>query len=119
MHDWERAIRVCVSWGRCSSIHRVDTLTFTCKCRPEHPAGTGYYHTSPLLPTLQALWQAGQSVSQPSATAVAVGIASAEYNSYIVSRFVPGVSAYSATGGAPSVASGEWVVTNATCGWKE
>lgn len=44
--------------------------------------------------------------SQPCSTAVAVGIASAEYNNYIVSRFTSGVSAYSATGGAPSVASG-------------
>jgi acyl transferase domain-containing protein len=38
--------------------------------------------------------------------AVAVGIASAEYNNYIVPRFSTGVSAYSATGGALSVASG-------------
>lgn len=35
-----------------------------------------------------------------------MGIASAEYNNYLVSRFTAGVSAYSATGGALSVASG-------------
>jgi len=45
-------------------------------------------------------------VAQPSSTAVAVGIASAEYNNYIVQRASSGVSAYSATGGALSVASG-------------
>lgn len=37
---------------------------------------------------------------------MSVGIASAEYNNHIVQRFTSGVSAYSATGGAPSVASG-------------
>lgn len=58
------------------------------------------------FPLLQALRQAGTSVAQPSSTAVAVGIASAEYNNYIVPRFTSGVSAYSATGGALSVASG-------------
>lgn len=52
------------------------------------------------------LTQAGQRLSQPSATSVAVGIASAEYNNYVVSRFSSGVSAYSATGGALSVACG-------------
>lgn len=57
-------------------------------------------------PQPQALCQAGTSVAQPSATAVAVGIASAEYNNYLVSRYTAGVSAYSATGGALSVASG-------------
>ena len=55
---------------------------------------------------LEALCQAGASVAQPSATAVAVGIASAEYNNFLVPRFTTGVSAYSATGGALSVASG-------------
>ena len=39
-------------------------------------------------------------------TAVAIGIASAEYNNYVVSRHSPGVGVYSATGGALSVASG-------------
>ena len=38
--------------------------------------------------------------------AVSVGIASAEYNNYVVARNTSGVSAYSATGGALSVASG-------------
>jgi acyl transferase domain-containing protein/NADPH:quinone reductase-like Zn-dependent oxidoreductase/acyl carrier protein/thioesterase domain-containing protein len=38
--------------------------------------------------------------------AVSVGIASAEYNNYVVARNTVGVSAYSATGGALSVASG-------------
>ena len=37
---------------------------------------------------------------------VAVGIASAEYNNHLVARLTAGVSAYSATGGALSVASG-------------
>ena len=39
-------------------------------------------------------------------TAVAVGIASAEYNNYVVPRYTAGVGVYSATGGALSVASG-------------
>ena len=39
-------------------------------------------------------------------TAVAVGIASAEYNNYVVPRHTAGVGVYSATGGALSVASG-------------
>lgn len=55
---------------------------------------------------LQAVCQAGVSVAQPSTTGVAVGIASAEYNNHIVPRFTNSVSAYSATGGALSVASG-------------
>ena len=55
---------------------------------------------------LQALGQAGASGTQPSATAVAVGIASAEYNNNLVPRYTAGVSAFSATGGALSVASG-------------
>jgi acyl transferase domain-containing protein len=64
--------------------------------------------TSDSLPLslLQAIFQAGLSIGQPAPTAVAVGIASAEYNNYIVPRFTSGVSAYSATGGALSVASG-------------
>ena len=64
-----------------------------------------------VLSAMQALSQAGAIVAQPSSTAVAVGIASAEYNNYIVPRFTAGVSAYSATGGALSVASGRlrWV----------
>lgn len=41
-----------------------------------------------------------------SQTAVAVGIASAEYNNYTVPRHTAGVGVYSATGGALSVASG-------------
>lgn len=52
---------------------------------------------------LQALKQAGLNTSSVS---VGVGIASAEYNNHIVARSTSGVSAYSATGGAPSVASG-------------
>lgn len=39
-------------------------------------------------------------------TAVAIGIASAEYNNYVVPRYTAGVGVYSATGGALSVASG-------------
>ena len=38
--------------------------------------------------------------------AVAIGIASAEYNNYVVPRQSGAVGAYSATGGALSVASG-------------
>ena len=56
--------------------------------------------------SLEALRHAGISVAHPSSTAVAVGIASAEYNNYLVPRHTSGVSAYSATGGALSVASG-------------
>lgn len=43
---------------------------------------------------------------QGSQTAVAVGIASAEYNNYMVPYYTAGVGVYSATGGALSVASG-------------
>ena len=50
--------------------------------------------------------QAGHNVTQATNSVVAVGIASAEYNNYVVPRFSGGVSAYSATGGALSVASG-------------
>ncbi len=56
--------------------------------------------------SFEALSQAGHAIAQPSDATVAVGIASAEYNNYVVQRFTHGVSAYSATGGAPSVASG-------------
>jgi acyl transferase domain-containing protein len=55
---------------------------------------------------LEALCQAGASLSQPSSTTVAVGIASAEYNNHLVPRYTAGISAYSSTGGALSVASG-------------
>lgn len=50
--------------------------------------------------------QAGHNVTQATNSVVAVGIASSEYNNYVVPRFNGGVSAYSATGGALSVASG-------------
>ena len=54
---------------------------------------------------LQAM--AGRSAELAgSRTAVAVGIASAEYNNYVVPRYTAGVGVYSATGGALSVASG-------------
>lgn len=74
---------------------------------------------------LQALGQSGTSVAQPSSTAVVVGIASAEYNNTLVPRYTAGVSAFSATGGALSVASGRlrcgqkpdgtWVAWNFGC----
>ena len=57
-------------------------------------------------PPSQAICQAGASVAQPALVGVAVGIASAEYNNHLVARLTAGVSAYSATGGALSVASG-------------
>lgn len=71
----------------------------------------GYYFDPPCLnifkPSfLQALTQARVSTVRSSSVAVAVGIASAEYNNHIVANFTSGVSAYSATGGALSVASG-------------
>lgn len=57
--------------------------------------------------TLQVLDSAtSKDCTAPSNTSVSVGIASAEYNNHIVSRTMKGVSAYSATGGALSVASG-------------
>ena len=55
---------------------------------------------------MQALTQAKVSTVRSSNVAVAVGIASAEYNNHVVAKFTNGVSAYSATGGALSVASG-------------
>ncbi|KAL0047289.1 hypothetical protein WJX82_000056 [Trebouxia sp. C0006] len=58
---------------------------------------------------LETSYQAMSSSSQQlsgTRTAVAIGIASAEYNNYVVSRHSPGVGVYSATGGALSVASG-------------
>ena len=58
---------------------------------------------------LQLLLQAMAGSShhlQGSQTAVAVGIASAEYNNYVVPQYTAGVGVYSATGGALSVASG-------------
>ena len=50
--------------------------------------------------------QAGHSTVRSSSVAVAVGIASADYNNHLVANFTSAVSAYSATGGALSVASG-------------
>ena len=47
-----------------------------------------------------------QSTLHNTQTAVAVGIASAEYNNHVVARHTAGVGVYSATGGALSVASG-------------
>ena len=61
----------------------------------------------------EALSQAGHPLSRPASVAVGVGIASAEYNNHIVSNFTTGVSAYSATGGALSVASGRLSYTYA------
>lgn len=55
---------------------------------------------------MQALSHAGHQVTTPANVAVAVGIASAEYNNHLVAIFASAVSAYSATGGAQSVASG-------------
>lgn len=52
---------------------------------------------------LQATYQQQLDTSR---VAVAVGIASAEYNNYIVPQQSGAVGAYSATGGALSVASG-------------
>ena len=54
---------------------------------------------------LQAMAGKSQDLHS-SQTAVAVGIASAEYNNYTVPRHTAGVGVYSATGGALSVASG-------------
>jgi len=71
-----------------------------CACIDSSP------HALPTCTNLQALGQAGTSVALPSSTAVAVGIASAEYNNALVPRYTAGVSAFSATGGALSVASG-------------
>ncbi len=58
-----------------------------------------------MLVILQAMSSSSQQLSG-TRTAVAIGIASAEYNNYVVSRHSPGVGVYSATGGALSVASG-------------
>ncbi|KAL0028699.1 hypothetical protein WJX79_000447 [Trebouxia sp. C0005] len=55
--------------------------------------------------SMPALSSSSQQLSG-TRTAVAIGIASAEYNNYVVSRHSPGVEVYSATGGALSVASG-------------
>ena len=54
---------------------------------------------------LQAM-AGGPQHLQRSQTAVAVGIASAEYNNYVAPCYTAGVGVYSATGGALSVASG-------------
>ncbi|KAK9815594.1 hypothetical protein WJX72_006498 [[Myrmecia] bisecta] len=59
----------------------------------------------------EAVAQAGSSSGNSSSTCVAVGIASAEYSNYVVPRFTSAVSAYSATGGALSVASGRLAYT--------
>jgi 3-oxoacyl-(acyl-carrier-protein) synthase/acyl carrier protein/D-arabinose 1-dehydrogenase-like Zn-dependent alcohol dehydrogenase len=61
----------------------------------------------------EALSQAGHPLSRPASVAVGVGIASAEYNNHLVANFTTGVSAYSATGGALSVASGRLSYTYA------
>jgi len=61
----------------------------------------------------EALTQARHPLSRPSSVAVGVGIASAEYNNHVVAKFTTGVSAYSATGGALSVASGRLSYTYA------
>ncbi len=58
-----------------------------------------------MLVVLQVMRSSLQQLSG-TRTAVAIGIASAEYNNYVVSRHSPGVGVYSATGGALSVASG-------------
>jgi NADPH:quinone reductase-like Zn-dependent oxidoreductase/3-oxoacyl-(acyl-carrier-protein) synthase/acyl carrier protein len=63
--------------------------------------------------TYEALTQAGHPLSRPASVAVGVGIASAEYNNHLVANFTSGVSAYSATGGALSVASGRLSYTYA------
>ena len=55
---------------------------------------------------MQALAHAVYPTAISSQTAVAVGIASAEYNNHVAPRFGSAPSAYSATGGALSVASG-------------
>lgn len=54
----------------------------------------------------QSSISSGGVASQYAGTCVAVGIASAEYNNYVVRRNMDSISAYSATGGALSVASG-------------
>jgi NADPH:quinone reductase-like Zn-dependent oxidoreductase/3-oxoacyl-(acyl-carrier-protein) synthase/acyl carrier protein len=61
----------------------------------------------------EALTQAGHPLSRPASVAVGVGVASAEYNNHLVAKFTIGVSAYSATGGALSVASGRLSYTYA------
>lgn len=45
-------------------------------------------------------------VSNAASTCVVIGIATSEYSNYLVRRHMAGVSSFSATGGAPSVASG-------------
>jgi len=70
------------------------------------------------LEALSASAAAAASVSMVDAVAgpevnacIAVGIASAEYNNYLLARTGAGQSAYSATGGALSVASGRLAYT--------
>jgi len=74
------------------------------------------YLTIGLFIFLQALRQGKHSQTHPANVAVAVGIASAEYNNHVVAQFTSGVSAYSATGGALSVASGRLSYTFALKG---
>ena len=98
----EKAVR---GRGEACRWHQTDRNTNACVCVPAPPTFPICLCPSP-LPAPQAIRHAGISNTQPSSTAVAVGIASAEYNSRLVARYSMGISAYSATGGAQSVASG-------------
>ena len=71
-------------------------------CLPSHSLEP-LTHLATCLDAVQATYQQQLDSSR---VAVAVGIASAEYNNYIVPQQSGAVGAYSATGGALSVASG-------------